>query len=276
MPSTPRRATRKGTRANSGVKQKGLGLDARLPPGLLRERPGFKPGGRFYIADRQTKQKDRIVVANKDNPRIRYHEKAHYIWERRMTPKLRKEWKDDLEVHLANQRGVTAKKAKQVARSRSRIENGVDKGSDAEELFAVTYAEYKLGRMGRNGLARFMERNLGKGKANGPAWPKHRLHRPGLALTIFGLTPITFIVMLTAYALAGHAGVEYLQAKAASVNVPSWIYQPMLPDLGMPWALATTPPALFSIACTLYGVYLMRQHQLRFIQRNFGRGEEST
>lgn len=96
---------------------------------------------------------------------------------------------------------------------------------------------------------------------------KAKLHRGGLALAIFGLTPITFLVMLSAYVLAGHAGVEYLQAKAASVHVPSLFYQPLLPELGLPWALATTPPALFSIACTLYGLYLMRAHHLKLIQR---------
>lgn len=93
----------------------------------------------------------------------------------------------------------------------------------------------------------------------------HRIHRGGLALTIFGATPIFLLITFVAWLLAGHAGVEYVESLAASTTAPPWTYKPILPELGLPWALATTPPAILSIICTAWGLHLLHSHNKKYV-----------
>lgn len=125
-------------------------VDAPLPRGTFQYRPQAR-GAHF---DPRTNR----VTLTKQSRRQRLHEKAHYLWIRRLTP-------DDRAAFTRRLQAWADREWKQAGERRRDISRTHPRHGDAypvvEELWAISYAAHKQGQRLHTILRTALERALG-------------------------------------------------------------------------------------------------------------------
>jgi hypothetical protein len=97
------------------------------------------------------------------NPRVRYHEKAHYIWENRFSSSQKRRWHnviDSIKYDWYQKPGIKSRASIKTITVKTDRATGLTVG---EELFAKYYSHYKQGlkfRQSEQLIKKFLRNNL--------------------------------------------------------------------------------------------------------------------